>query len=114
MELDALAAIALGLTLEELLIIYEVQFPVLQKYEQQNHYDCNGLLVPGEVLKQAANQGIDIREPGHCIEYEAPKMYPHQLRRYETPYDTCDRKKDLRWAYESFTERANLINKVST
>ncbi len=104
-ELDALTAIALDLTLEELLIIYKVQFPVLQKYEHQNHYDRNGLLVPREVLKQAAKQNIKIKEEGHCIEYQAPKMYPHKKRRYETPYDRCERKDDLRLAYETFQKR---------
>jgi hypothetical protein len=44
-ELDVIVTKALGLSLDDLLLMYRVSFPVLRKYEADTYYDQNGRCV---------------------------------------------------------------------
>ncbi|MDN4483206.1 DNA methyltransferase [Demequina lignilytica] len=97
-EIDALVALGLGVNADELCTVYRTQFAVLRKYDQENHYDANGRLVPNEILKLYKTKGENLTveertatHPGSGIDYT-----------YEFPFIVLDREKDMREAYAKF------------
>ena len=105
-ELDVLVAQALGLTLEELVLIYEVQFPVLQQNELETWYDARGQVV-WTVSKGLKGVGIHDRKEWeallaenrragdkpyrHVVDGKYSELYAGEERYYWPPYATRDR-----------------------
>ena len=57
-EIDALVALMLGLTADELCTIYRTQFAVLYGYDRNTYfYDANGRLVPNSGADSLAQEG---------------------------------------------------------
>lgn len=98
-EIDAIMALSIGLTADELCTIYRTQFAVLHGYDRKSYfYDANGRLVPISVLTAWRQKGDAISEeertathPGSGIDYT-----------YELPFVTLDREADMRQAYAHF------------
>src|SRR5699024_3505738 len=44
-EIDVITAMALGMNLKELILMYNIQFPVLQQNEDDTWYDTKGNIV---------------------------------------------------------------------
>lgn len=104
-ELDALAALALGMTLEELLLIYRVQFPVLQQYERDTYYDQRGKIVftnnkglSGVGLDRKSWDQIKHALPGTPL----PEFAHDPSGPYLPPFHRQDREQDLSEAYLHF------------
>mgnify|MGYP001141713097 CR=1 FL=1 len=98
LELDALVALALEITADELCTIYRTQFPVRYGYDRRrDHYDANGRLVPQGVLRAWRTRGDGMTEEERTAENEAGYTYV-----YEPPFVTLDREADMRRAYAHF------------
>jgi hypothetical protein len=100
-EIDALVALALGLTVDELCTIYRTQFPVLYGYDRNvYYYDANGRLVPNSVLSVWRKKGERMSEEERTATNQAGNTYT-----YELPFITLDREHDMRVAYAEFQRR---------
>jgi hypothetical protein len=124
-EIDVLVAQALGLTLDELITIYRVQFPVMQQYERDTFYDQNGRIVftaskgltgvgfPRKGSGRAANKTTgweDIKDlksgsvSRTIIDDNLPGGPVERTITYEAPFDPCDRVEDYRVVWDSFDD----------
>ena len=122
-EIDVLVAQALNLTLEELITIYRVQFPVMQQYERDTWYDHNGRIVftaskgltgvgfPRKGSRRGENkstgwediQGMTSGTVSRTIVDDTLPGGPvERTLIYEAPFDRCDRVGDYRVVWEFF------------
>lgn len=94
-EIDAIVAVMLGITAEELLTIYRTQFPILQRYEREARYDANGRQLPAKVASELRKDPTlgrtDITVDGIT---------------YAAPFTGVDRERDMLLAHEHFTALA--------
>ncbi|MEZ5897893.1 MAG: N-6 DNA methylase [Hyphomicrobiaceae bacterium] len=118
-EIDVLVAQALGLTVDQLLEIYRIYFPVLQENEAGTWYDHNGRIawtcskgLPGvgyleDGKSPSRKRWEQILESG-CTKLECQAVVDFMpggpqtvTRTFEGPFDTCDRIEDYKraWAY---------------
>jgi N-6 DNA Methylase len=121
-EIDVLVAMALGLTLEELITIYRVQFPVMQQYERETYFDQNGRIVfttskglvgvglPRKGNKKTPTKGWeDVQNmTEETVEVTTtddtlPTGAYQRTISYQAPFDKCDRVEDYRTAWEYFS-----------
>jgi hypothetical protein len=110
-EIDVISSIALGLTLEELTLIYKVQFPVLQQNEEDTWYDTKGNIV-FTCSKGLTGIGIDRPVWNTIKDLKAGETYEHTIEKselyfgkkvtYYAPFDKCDRVEDYKVAWAHF------------
>lgn len=133
-EIDVIAAMALGLTLEDLEMIYTIQFPVLQQNEADTWYDQKGNIVftcskgltgvgldrkrntktgmlgwediRGEQIDENTYAGISPTHT-HTIDPAKSELYGGQQVTYYAPYTKCNRIEDYRRAWAHFEEMFN-------
>ena len=133
-EIDVVAAMALGLSLKDLEMIYNIQFPVLQQNENDTWYDAKGNIMftcskgltgVGLDRKYNSKTGMpgweDIRGEQidentyagtspthiHTIDPQKSELYGGQQVIYHAPYTRCDRIADYRRAWAHFEKIFN-------
>ena len=101
-EIDALVALMLGVTADQLCTIYRTQFAVLYGYDHHDYvYDANGRLVPNEVLTVWRKKGDRIRARGADRD-QSGREHVH-LR--ASVYACSTGRADMRSAYAEFERR---------
>ncbi len=92
-EIDAIVAIMLGISSDELLTIYRTQFPVLQKNERDALYDTTGRKLPSKLASEYRKKGF---------------LKPTDLTvdgvTYQGPFVGVDREHDMTLAHEHFSD----------
>jgi hypothetical protein len=115
-EIDVLVSMAMGLSLEELKAIYELQFPVLMSNETDTWYDRNGRIVFTS-NRSLTNVGFS-RKEWEEIKDKTEGVVTHVVTddtmpggpigrtiEYVAPFDRCDREKDYEEVWANFEER---------
>jgi hypothetical protein len=109
-EIDVLVARALEISIEELVEVYRIQFPVLQYYEANTWYDRNGNIVftvnrgmPGVGMDRNTWEDVKDMKYGNVEKkYQDETMVGGPISRtlsYVAPFDRCDREADYRICY---------------
>jgi hypothetical protein len=107
-EIDAIVAVMLGITADELATIYRTQFPVLQAYERDALYDSNGRQVPREIAK-AYRKNVAEGGPSLPASQRTGEKYT-----YDLPFAGVDREPDLRLAHAHFSRLSKPIGPVGS
>lgn len=115
-ELDVIVSMILGLTCEELIILFDIQFPVLQQNEDDTWYDQRGNIV-FTCSKGLTGVGVDrpvwetIRDikDGEFYEHtiEKSELYYGEKVIYYAPFERCDRVEDYKVAWAHFEKIFN-------
>ncbi|MER5403126.1 DNA methyltransferase [Streptomyces sp. NPDC002769] len=102
-EIDALVAVWLGISADELVAMYNARFPVLQQYEENMWFDAMGRRIAKAHQQHGYGQPKDAWK-----ELSSHENYPHEANvpeGYTGPLYRADRRSEMRAAHAEFTRR---------
>lgn len=115
-EIDAVAALMLGLTADHLAVMFRAQFPVLRKYEYEMYFDVNGRKIAKDHHAQGVKQQKDDykllqaylegEDCGDLLDRYTP--FPPDENHDEPWFFKPNREAEMRTAYAEFERRLGL------
>jgi len=102
-EVDALVALWLGMSAEQLVAIYRSRYPVLADYEAQTWFDANGRKIAGN--HNAYGYGQTKEHFEQLMAHLDPEVNAPPPEGYTPPFYKADREAEYRQAHAVFSER---------
>ncbi|MFE9723047.1 hypothetical protein ACFYQ5_05495 [Streptomyces sp. NPDC005794] len=102
-QIDALVAVRLGISEDELVAMYNARFPVLQHYEENLWFDAAGRRIAKAHHQHGYGQPKDAWKA-----LSSQEGYPEtvdELPGYDGPLYPADRRSEMRAAHKEFTRR---------
>lgn len=115
-EIDALAALMLGLSADHLALMFRTQFPVLRRYEYEMYFDARGRKITKDHQAQGVKQQkddykllqayLDGEDSGDLLDRYQP--FPADETHDQPYFYKPDREAEMRSAYAEFERRLGL------
>ncbi|KOV14337.1 hypothetical protein ADK90_34845 [Streptomyces sp. XY413] len=102
-EIDALVAVWLGISADELVAMYRARFPVLQQYEENMWFDATGRRIAKAHQQHGYGQPKDAWK--QLSSHENFPLEANVPDGYEGPLYRANRVKEMRAAHAEFTRR---------
>ncbi|WP_406127237.1 class I SAM-dependent DNA methyltransferase [Streptomyces canus] len=102
-EIDALVAVWLGISKDELVAMYNARFPVLKQYEENMWFDATGRRIAKAHQQHGYGQPKDAWK-----QLSAPELFPleHEVPEgYAEPLHQANRITEMKAAHDTFTKR---------
>ena len=123
LELDVLIAFVMGLSQEDLLEVYRIQFPVMRQYERETFYDQNGRIVftpnkglPGVGLERKIWEDGKTMQHGLLEKTFEDDTLPggpvSRIIQYHAPFFSMNREHDYQVAWKEFSQRIGIKHSV--
>ncbi|MEU1626993.1 DNA methyltransferase [Streptomyces sp. NPDC020096] len=107
-EIDALVAVWLGISADELVAMYDARFPVLQQYEENMWFDATGRRIAKAHQQYGYGQPKDAWK-----QLSSAENFPEEYKvpdGYTGPLYRAHRKAEMRAAHDEFSRRLREAN----